>query len=280
MARKKIIKTSLDKTLQEQFEVPGIAAFRAVQRSIDQFRPAGIDSFIDVSERYKHLFTPVELPFDQYKFIDIREWGVFKEIRAAETGVQKVVNQLQFLKPLIANFDFDVDDEDDLEAIEFELLPEPAIIVPQQKIVLAKQITNVEKIITSIYKDHRELHHIHHREFEEMMAELLRSRGFEVHLTKQTRDGGTDIIALQDIAGSPLKFLVECKKHAPNRKVGIDIVRGFSHVIHTQQANKGIIFTTSYFTADARKEQKSYMPYLLDLKDQDDVLNWVKKNVE
>jgi HJR/Mrr/RecB family endonuclease len=277
MARKKST-TPLEKTWQEYFEPPGLEAFRAVQRSIDQMRPAGIDSFIDATKRMQELSPLIDYGAAKYNLVNIPEMSFFREFHAANDNLQKVIDQLNSLRPLITDFDFD--DEDDLEATEFELLPEPQIIIPEQKILLVKETTHIEKIIAGIYKDNRELHHIHHREFEEMVAELLKSRGFEVHLTKQTRDGGTDIIALQDIAGSPFKFLVECKKYAPNRKVGVDIVRGFSYVINTQQANKGLIFTTSYFTADAQKEQQKNMPYLLDLKDQDDILNWVKRYVE
>lgn len=37
-------------------------------------------------------------------------------------------------------------------------------------------------------------------------------KGFEVMLTKQTRDGGYDILALKLNRDFHLKFLVECKR--------------------------------------------------------------------
>jgi restriction system protein len=112
------------------------------------------------------------------------------------------------------------------------------------------------------------------------MAELLRSRDFEVFLTKKTKDGGTDIIALQNMAGLPFKMLIECKRYTANRKIYVEIIRGFSHVVNTNKANKGIIFTTSYFTADAKKEQELSMPYLLGLRDYHDIIQWVNAYVE
>jgi len=180
----------------------------------------------------------------------------------------------------LKDYNFQAAEDDELELTSYELLPESDLAVPENKIVLLNEVSHIQKIIAAIYKDNSQLYQIHHREFEEMMAELLKSRDFEVFLTKKTRDGGTDIIALQNLAGMPIKMLVECKKNAPTRKIGVDVIRGFSHVVNTKQANKGIIFTTSYFTADARKEQQQYMPYLLDLKDYRDVIGWVNAYVE
>lgn len=161
------------------------------------------------------------------------------------------------------NYDFlyfsDEADEEEIKIVE-------EIAVNQSK--------SVQRIITDIYKDNSNLLKVGPREFEEMVAELLKSQGFNVELTKQTRDNGYDIIALQSIGSNfPLKFLVECKRFT-EKKVSVDIIRSFKEVIQTEQANKGIIVTTSYFTRDAIKK-KLETPYLLDYKDKDAVLNWV-----
>ena len=70
-----------------------------------------------------------------------------------------------------------------------------------------------------------------------------------------------------------MKFLVECKRYT-KQKVGVEIVRSFKEVILTEKANRGIIVTTSYFSADAQKKQKE-TPYLLDYRDKDKVIEWV-----
>ena len=77
----------------------------------------------------------------------------------------------------------------------------------------------------------------------------------------------------------PLKFIVECKQYT-TKKVGVEIVRQFMHVIDRENANKGIITTTSYFTKDGQKERDQFKPYLLDFKDRDDILEWVRKYCE
>lgn len=91
-------------------------------------------------------------------------------------------------------------------------------------------------------------------------------QGFEVELSKQTRDNGYDILALKNVIGlSPVKYLVECKRYAEKRKVGVELIRSFKEVLQTENANKGIIATTSYFTKPALIKQNE-IPYLLDLR--------------
>jgi restriction endonuclease Mrr len=122
--------------------------------------------------------------------------------------------------------------------------------------IIIDESKKTKKIITDIYKDNLKLFTIESREFEELIAELLLSQGFKVELTGKTRDNGYDIIAIKYIDDhNPLKFLVECKRYT-NRKVGVEIIRGFKEVIDTEKANRGIIVTTSYFTKDAIKKQK------------------------
>ncbi|RQO66816.1 hypothetical protein DBR40_21415 [Pedobacter sp. KBW01] len=135
----------------------------------------------------------------------------------------------------------------------------------------------VKAIIETVYQDNKMLYKIGSYEFERMIAELLRAKNFEVELTKRTRDGGYDILALQNLEGIPLRFLVECKRYAAHKPIGIDIIRSFSHVVNREGANKGLIFTTSYFTRDASKLRDDDMPYLLDFKDNIDIVKWVNR---
>lgn len=158
---------------------------------------------------------------------------------------------------------------------EYELEQEDYDNSKSDKQTVLKETDRIKRIITDIYQNNLVLFDLHSREFEEMIAELLRSQGFEVQLTKQTRDNGYDILALQTIVGhTPIKSLVECKRYREDRKIGVEIVRSFMDVIRTEQANKGIIITTSYFSRDSIAKQIQN-PYLLDLRDKDKVLEWV-----
>jgi HJR/Mrr/RecB family endonuclease len=273
----------------------------SIQRMLDQLDPPVLKAIREASEKFDQLKSPafqhimesqrtLHKLINEPEFVKVvrllkyhntllpKEISYFSEIAATTASYNQT---LQLLKRLnLKDYDFETAEDDDLELTSYELIPESNLTVPDTKIILLNEVSHIQKTIAAIYKDNAQLYHIHHREFEEMMAELLKSRDFEVFLTKKTRDGGTDIIALQNHAGIPIKMLVECKKYAPARKIGVDVIRGFSYVVNTKQANKGIIFTTSYFTADARKEQQQYMPYLLDLNDYHDVINWINAYVE
>nr|WP_121271688.1 restriction endonuclease [Pedobacter schmidteae] len=167
-----------------------------------------------------------------------------------------------------------LDDQDELEVNTFDLV-EQIEKDPAQRIILLNEVPKAQGLIRSVYNDHQRLYQLHPRDFEEMIAELLRKKGWDIQLTKQTRDQGVDIIALRYLDDSPLKAVIECKRNAPKRKVGVEILRGFQSVIATQQANKGIIFTSSYFSTDAIQYQQQHMPFLMELKDYDDIIGWI-----
>lgn len=148
--------------------------------------------------------------------------------------------------------------------------------IEEIKEIQIDESSKIKRIITDIYKDNSALLKISPREFEEMIAEILRSQGFETELTKQTRDNGYDILAIKPVDGhAPLKYLVECKRFT-NKPVGVEIIRGFKNVVDSENANMGIIVATSYFTRDAYKKKKE-TPYILDFRDKDAVMDWVNE---
>lgn len=156
--------------------------------------------------------------------------------------------------------------------------PEEKEVLPEStEIPTSAGDSQISRIITDIYKDHSLFTKVEPWEFEEIMAELLRSQGYQVELTKRTKDGGYDIIALRSLAGNiPFKSLVECKRY--KNKVGVGIIRSFKDVVMTNNANMGIIATTGLFTAGAWKK-KEQTPYLLDFRDKDAIVAWVKDYV-
>lgn len=143
-----------------------------------------------------------------------------------------------------------------------------------EPLIILDQSSQLKRIITNIYHDNTFIYKLEPRKFEEVIAELLFKKGFEVELTKQTRDNGYDIIALQNVSGFPIKFLVECKRHNPNRPVGIEIIRSFRDVIAEENANKGIIVTSSYFTKPVI-QRKEKLGNLIDLADKNEILQWI-----
>lgn len=110
------------------------------------------------------------------------------------------------------------------------------------------------------------LREIDPRQFEQIMAAVFRNRGFDVTLTRPTRDGGFDLMLLKRTDIGAGMTLVECKRYAEHRKVGVDVVRGLYGVVEEKRATGGLIATTSSFTSDAIAE-RDRLKYRMELAD-------------
>lgn len=138
----------------------------------------------------------------------------------------------------------------------------------------------IRDVILGIQKEPQLIRNITHRQFEELIAELFKAKGFEVELTKITRDGGKDIIAIStDQFGTKLKYFIECKHYSEDNKVTVDLVRSLYGVKHSKEGpNKVILVTSSSFTTDAinfvNKEINS--SWDMSLFDYDQIIGWVK----
>jgi hypothetical protein len=118
--------------------------------------------------------------------------------------------------------------------------------------ILITSISAINDELISYLARHPEfMYQMNPRRFEELVAELLRAQGFRPTLTPQSRDGGRDIIATRTDTLGELLYLVECKRYAPNRKVGVQQVRGIFGVAQAERATKAVLVTTSSFTGGA-----------------------------
>jgi len=91
-------------------------------------------------------------------------------------------------------------------------------------------------------------------DFERLITMLLQQMGFTAEMTKASGDGGIDIEAILDrpIVGG--RYLIQCKRLASDTLVGSPIVREFyGALIADRKAVKGILITTSGFTAQAQE---------------------------
>jgi len=95
------------------------------------------------------------------------------------------------------------------------------------------------------------MHQLKPREFEEMMAELMEKRGYNVDLTKATRDGGKDLIVARHNDFGNFIYYVECKQYRPENPVGVNMVRELMGTVHADKVTAGILITSSYFSPDA-----------------------------
>lgn len=122
------------------------------------------------------------------------------------------------------------------------------------------------------------LYNLSPRNFEELVADILKDFGFDVSLTPTTRDGGKDILAYMRNQICSYLMFVECKKWKPDKHVGIEVVQRLHGVQQANNANKSMIITTSYFSNPAIEESKRY-EYLMALKDYNDLVLWLKSYI-
>jgi restriction system protein len=93
-------------------------------------------------------------------------------------------------------------------------------------------------------------------EFEKLMLQLFEAipEFDEVRRTRSWADGGIDLVAVNTTPFVGGRVAIQAKRFAPHRKVDISAVREVVGSISQREFNKGIIITTSGFTAAAREE--------------------------
>lgn len=131
------------------------------------------------------------------------------------------------------------------------LLPKKEIIVPSQELISNLIVVN-NSLLAQIKKNEKLIDELTSREFEELVCEILDKNGLIVKLTKQTCDGGKDIIVCENkLIGNILTY-VECKKHRKDRPIAVNIVRELYGTVMADNATTGLLVTTSYFTKEAK----------------------------
>lgn len=130
------------------------------------------------------------------------------------------------------------------------LIPEkPEIIIPEP---IIEDISSVNtSILSNIAKEPDLIHKCSPREFEELVCEMLDKKGYKVNLTNQTRDGGKDIIIVENNLLGSFLIYVECKHYSPDRPIGVNLVRELYGTISADEATAGLLITSSYFSKDA-----------------------------
>lgn len=109
-------------------------------------------------------------------------------------------------------------------------------------------------LIEALRANPQRLYDLSPREFEEIVAELLASFGWDVSLTPATRDGGHDILAVsRDALGLETAWAVECKRYHPKRPVGIAVLRSLYGVKHGLGLPQALLVTTSTLTRGAKQ---------------------------
>lgn len=169
--------------------------------------------------------------------------------------------------------DIDVYFDDEFYSFDEESL----LYVPEEKKIITNLCSGVSELLHEVNKNPEVIYAIDPRKFEELIAHIFSLHGFLVELTKQTRDGGRDIIAIKSDLDIKLKYLIECKRYSIENPINVELVRALYGVQMQEGANKSVLATTSRFTSDAKKfaKKQNTTEWAMDLKDINDIRQWV-----
>jgi restriction system protein len=122
----------------------------------------------------------------------------------------------------------------------------------------------------------RTLYELSWRDFEYLIGELLEREGWSIQVTRGSKDGGIDVIAVrQDPIIGSVMTLWQAKKYSLLRKVRLSEVRELSAIRAEEKATKALMVTTSHLTRGAlewiRRDR-----FLLGYKEKEQVEDWIR----
>ena len=133
---------------------------------------------------------------------------------------------------------------------------EPEALSPDERELDVRVLALNGDLLRELRRRPELLYQLAPRQFEELMAELYARQGFEVEVTKRTRDGGVDLYLLNQTPTGRALVLVEAKRYRADRPVGVGVVRQLYGVVEARRASAGVVATTSFFTPPARRFQE------------------------
>lgn len=125
------------------------------------------------------------------------------------------------------------------------------IITPEEFRRFGLDVPNDPRVIRYLDEHFDEVFALSPRQFEELIAELLKGFGYKVNLGPRGRDGGVDVYAERDLDCGPELVLVQCKHYRPDHKVGEPVVKQLYADVVNRRATRGMAVTTSSFTRTA-----------------------------
>jgi len=162
---------------------------------------------------------------------------------------------------ILAQLSYLVEDEQEFSyhnRVVIEELERPTIILEEApKIITDLRFVN-KRVLDRIGRQPEEVRNLSPRQFEELVAELFEERGYKVELTKQTRDGGKDLIILDHREIGNFMIYTECKHYAQHNPVGVSVISDLVGRMTADRATAGIVVTSSYFSPDAKVFQSKF----------------------
>lgn len=211
--------------------------------------------------------------FDKYLYLHKTEPTALKEFITPRNLINAILNnvdtdRLKEFYTIFNNFLYQY--RNGVDIASDIILPEKKLITPSKEIIKDVTILN-ETLLKKAKENPYIIHEFTPRQFEEMVCELLDKQGYDVKLTKQTRDGGKDIIAVQKSILGEFVIYVDCKKYAVHNPIRVGLVRELYGTVAADDVTAGLLVTTSYFTKDA-KEYRDTIKNRMSLMDYNDLV--------
>ena len=215
-----------------------------------------------------------------------RESLIFDAAKLAEASVTRqllLANQwdaLELLRAASFNDILTPSDEAD-QGDETPQITVKTLIIPGGKTQAGTLVKGVStlwfQMLRMIQDDPDSIHHIDCWKWEELLAGAYKQDGWEiVTLTPKKSDKGIDVIAERKGWGK-LSFLLmdQMKAYKPGHLIGPDEIREMKGVmLDHPEASKGMITTTSGFTAGAVEAAKNLAPRL-ELRPREELVGWL-----
>lgn len=172
-------------------------------------------------------------------------------------------------------------EQDSIFAENLLWLPDGAIAPSDSRVADAAKIEAEvvsDAVLEALARNPDDLYTLSPRRFEEVIAEVLARDGYDVTLTAASRDGGVDLWAVDHRKLGKFVILVECKRYAPDRPVGVGVARQLYGVVRKEGANAGVVASTSFFTRGAQEFAQN-VPFELQLQGNSVIRDWIKSAI-
>jgi restriction system protein len=133
-----------------------------------------------------------------------------------------------------------------------------------------------QKFLDYLAVNGHEIEKIHWRNFEKFCAEYFNKLGQKVVLGPGTNDGGIDIRVYNPNKIEKPLILIQCKRYKKENKISIETVKSFYSDVLFEQAQRGLIATSSYI-AKGGKKVRDVRGYNIDFAEHNNVRKWAKE---
>lgn len=186
------------------------------------------------------------------RYRDATCWRCASEIPLSEWSVYESTGLCGYCEHMRGSYDRD-DRRLYSSEVAFPGPPDTRIITPEEFRRFGLDVPIDPRIITHLDKNFDDIFRLSPRQFEELVAELMKSFGYRVNLGPRGRDGGVDVYAERDLDCGPELVLVQCKHYGPGHKVTEPVIKQLWADVQMRQATRGMAVTTSTFTSTALK---------------------------